>query len=69
MRLACVRTASGLQNGEVVPEDLDPQSQFILDQVQIGLEVLKALRSYASVTHAEGKAIVVHSEVHFQDLD
>jgi hypothetical protein len=49
--------------------DVNPQNQFILDQVHAVVNVMKVLRSYASVTYAEGKALVVHSELHFRDLD
>ncbi len=48
---------------------LDSQTAFILDNVRASLKVLKVLRTYASVTYSEDKALVVHSEIHLQDFD
>ncbi len=48
---------------------LDPQTTFALQNVRAGLKVLKVLRTYASVTYTDAGAVVVHSEIHFQDVD
>ena len=54
-----VRSPSSAGRGSVgdeVPEELDPQSQFILDQVRTTLETLKVLRTYASVAYTDNGA-------------
>ena len=48
---------------------LDPQTLFVLDSVRASLKVLKFWHTYASVTYVDGKALVVHSEMHLEDLD
>jgi hypothetical protein len=56
-----------LEEGEFGP---DPDMiKMIVDQVYVGMDILKCFRGFSSATYVEGDAMVTHYEWHYKDLE